>query len=222
MPNKRPFTTHPVRLGLYLSLILVLLVACVFVGIVYHYAHRSPSTRHADAAIVLGAAAWGVNPSPVFRERINHAIDLYKNDQVDKLIFTGGTPKPGFMTEAEVGRRYALNNGVNKSDILLETTSRDTYHNLLYARYEAQANQLHSFIIVSDPYHLARAAYIARDLNMDAETSATPTTRYQQAGPRITFLLQESYLLFMYQWGKFIEWLGDQALPRPLSASNHL
>lgn len=31
-----------------------------------------------DAAIVLGAAAWGDEPSPVFRERINHAIWLYE------------------------------------------------------------------------------------------------------------------------------------------------
>jgi vancomycin permeability regulator SanA len=32
-----------------------------------------------DAAIVLGAAVWGDEPSPVLRERINHAIWLYKN-----------------------------------------------------------------------------------------------------------------------------------------------
>ena len=29
----------------------------------------------ADAAIVLGAAAWDGQPSPVFEERIKHAID---------------------------------------------------------------------------------------------------------------------------------------------------
>ena len=31
----------------------------------------------ADAAIVLGAAVWGGDPSPVFAERIRHAIELY-------------------------------------------------------------------------------------------------------------------------------------------------
>ena len=30
-----------------------------------------PKDAHADAAVVLGAAAWDKRPSPVFRERIN-------------------------------------------------------------------------------------------------------------------------------------------------------
>lgn len=41
---------------------------------------------HADAAIVLGAAVWGKEPSPVFRERILHGIWLYDNGYVDFLI----------------------------------------------------------------------------------------------------------------------------------------
>lgn len=43
-----------------------------------------------DAAVVLGAAIWGDAPSPVFEERINHAIWLYQHDYVNFLIFTGG------------------------------------------------------------------------------------------------------------------------------------
>lgn len=31
-------------------------------------------TRQADAAIVLGASVYDNSPSPVFRERINHAV----------------------------------------------------------------------------------------------------------------------------------------------------
>ncbi|MCA9946390.1 MAG: hypothetical protein KC449_23060, partial [Anaerolineales bacterium] len=36
-------------------------------------------TRPADAAIVLGAAVVRDRPSAVFRERINHAIQLYQS-----------------------------------------------------------------------------------------------------------------------------------------------
>lgn len=46
-----------------------------------------------DVAVVLGAAAWGDEPSPVLRERINHSIWLYENGYVDKIIFTGGKGK---------------------------------------------------------------------------------------------------------------------------------
>ncbi|MGN7073210.1 YdcF family protein, partial [Neisseria sp. P0001.S004] len=89
-----------------------------------------PKDAHADAAVVLGAAAWDKRPSPVFRERINHAITLYQSHRVGKIIFTGGTPKKGFMTEAEVGRRYALKQGIPAHNILFENTSRNTYENL--------------------------------------------------------------------------------------------
>ena len=37
---------------------------------IYSYRSVSPDV-HADAAVVLGAAVWGSDVSPVFRERIN-------------------------------------------------------------------------------------------------------------------------------------------------------
>jgi hypothetical protein len=46
--------------------------------------------RESDVAIVLGAAVWGDEPSPVFLERIKHAVDLRKTDAIGKIIFTGG------------------------------------------------------------------------------------------------------------------------------------
>ena len=131
---------------------------------VYQAGNAQPSlTLKADAAVVLGAAAWDKNPSPVFRERINHAITLYQGGNVEKLIFTGGTPKPGFMTEAEVGRRYALQLGVPADAVLYENRSRDTYQNLVNAGQVAADNNIDSLIIVSDPYHMARAMAMATE-----------------------------------------------------------
>gem|GEM_PF-318966 len=158
----------------------------------------------ADAAVVLGAAAWNKQPSPVFLERINHAIALYQSHRVGKIVFTGGTPKKGYMTEAEVGRRYALKQGIPAKNILFENTSRNTYENLRNIKPILRANSVDSIIIVSDPYHLARAQAIARDLDLNAEVSATPTTRFDAREKKGRFLFQESYLLFLYQfesWG---------------------
>lgn len=77
-----------------LAVVFVVLLACVSMWQVRRDARliAHPSAK-ADAAVVLGAAAWGNKPSPVFRERIAHGIDLYRNGTVGKLIFTGGTPK---------------------------------------------------------------------------------------------------------------------------------
>lgn len=196
------------RLGFWYCLRTVIAGCSLFVGAnyafsvatVYQLSHPQQVPTEADAAIVLGAAAWDKRPSPVFRERINHAINLYRAGIVKKILFTGGSPRAGFMTEAAVGRRYAIRNGVDANDIIYENHSRDTWQNLVNAKTIADDNDLNSFIIVSDPYHLARACFMARDLGLNVQLSPTPTTRYTATQSKLRFIAQESYTLMVYQW----------------------
>lgn len=196
------------RLGFWYCLRTVIAGCSLFVGAnyafsvatVYQHSHPQQVLTEADAAIVLGAAAWDKRPSPVFRERINHAINLYRAGIVKKILFTGGSPRAGFMTEAAVGRRYAIRNGVDANDIIYENHSRDTWQNLVNAKAIADDNDLNSFIIVSDPYHLARACFMARDLGLNVQLSPTPTTRYTATQSKLRFIAQESYTLMVYQW----------------------
>lgn len=144
---------------------------------IYIFAERD-ETVSADAAIVLGAAAWGQNPSPVFRERINHAIALYRQGLVQALIFTGGQGERSALSEAEVARRYALARGVPAGAIFIEDRSTNTRENLGLARAVAQAQGFQRLLIVSTPYHMRRAMHIARDLGLDAYASPTRSTRW--------------------------------------------
>ena len=185
-------------------LIAILAVVCVVVAVfgglaasIYAYADNS-ETLQADAAIVLGAAAWGEQPSPVFRERINHAIDLYQSGQVHKIIFTGGQGESNEPAEAIVARQYALERGVAEADILTETQSRTTEQNLRYARRVAAEHRLSRFLVVSDPLHMRRAMLFAQDLGMDAHPSPTPTSRYQSTRSQAEFLARETYYYFTY------------------------
>lgn len=148
--------------------------------------------RQADAAIVLGAGVWRGNPSPVFRERINHAILLYTEGYVDKIIFTGGIGDRDILSEAEVGANYAMGRGVPAEAILMEKTSTNTIENLANARTVAQANALDNFIIVSTPYHMKRAMWIADDLGMEAYSSPTRSTRWISDRTQRRFLIQET------------------------------
>ena len=189
--------------GIKLCLLVLLVQAAWCTWLVYSYSTRTAS-RRADAAVVLGAAAWGKNPSPVFRERINHGITLYRSNRVGKLIFTGGTPKSGYMTEAEVARRYARSHGVPNKDILLETTSRDTQQNLENTKTLMYNNGLESVVIISDPYHLARAAAVADYVGLDSQTEPTPTSRYSGQN-RAKFMASEVLSLMAFQWWRLSE-----------------
>jgi uncharacterized SAM-binding protein YcdF (DUF218 family) len=164
---------------------------------IYLYGSSTNNIK-ADAAIVLGAAVWGEEPSPVFRERINHAINLYKNGSVKAIIFTGGVGESNEPAEAIVGKNYAIAQQVKAADIFTETQSRTTHQNLKNALEVANAHQLTKFLIVSDPLHMKRAILMARGLGMDAHSSPTPTTRYRSFQSQIEFLSRETYFYFVY------------------------
>ena len=83
--------------GIGLSILLVLGIFGEGAWQVYHIGSQPlPGHVRADVVLVLGAAAWDKRPSPIFRERINHAITLYQSHRVEKIVFTGGTPKKDY------------------------------------------------------------------------------------------------------------------------------
>lgn len=132
----------------------------------------------ADAAIVLGAAVWNGVPSPVFEERIKHAIDLYKTGQVNSIIFTGGVGKSDQLAESVSAKEYAIEQGVAEKYIYCETWSTITYENLKGALEIVEEQKIERVLLVSDPLHMKRAMLMAKDLGLNAYSSPTPTSRY--------------------------------------------
>jgi uncharacterized SAM-binding protein YcdF (DUF218 family) len=185
-------------LGL-MSIFVVIVLSTAFN--IYIYGNTAKQIK-AEAAIVLGAEVWEKEPSPVFRERINHAINLYQQSDIHKIIFTGGVGAGKKLSEAEVGKNYAIKNGIDENNIFIETQSRTTYQNLENAKQvilsvfpKAQSNK---FLIVSDPLHLKRAVMMAQVLGLDAYPSPTPTTRYRSFKSQLEFLVRETYFYFVY------------------------
>jgi vancomycin permeability regulator SanA len=92
----------------------VFVLACVLLAwtsfsawSIYSYAGYSDEVK-ADGIIVLGAAVWKDQPSPVFQERINHAIQLHKDGYAPIIIFTGGKGAGEELAESEVAKQYAI------------------------------------------------------------------------------------------------------------------
>lgn len=164
---------------------------------IYTYGNVS-SEGTADAAVVLGAAVWGDEVSPVFRERINHGVELYRKGRVRKLIFTGGRGNSDEPTESAAAKAFALQHGVPARDILIEEESHTTFENLLYAKRLADAAGARKILIVSDPLHMRRAVSMAEDLGLEAEPSPTPSTRYRSLKSRAGLLAHETYYYLGY------------------------
>ncbi|POZ61353.1 YdcF family protein [Chromobacterium alticapitis] len=153
----------------------------------------------ADAALVLGAAAWGNKPSPVFRERINHAVKLYQSGKVRWIVFTGGTPEPGYPAEADVGREFAARQGVPMTAMLVENQSRTTWQNLSNAREIGKQFGIRSYLLVSDPLHMRRAVLMADDLGLRAFPAPTQSSRFRTFSSWSRFLARETWLYLGYR-----------------------
>lgn len=184
------------RVLVSLSLLLLLWLGYTAFGIVAF--GRQTATENADAAIVLGAAINSKGPTPVFRERIRHAITLYQAGRVGKLVLTGGIGEGMGQAESDSARQYAIGQGVPADDIYIETVSHTTLGNLEEARRVMQEHHLSSALIVSDPLHMKRAMRMAEDLGLAVHSSPTPTTMFQSASAQLPFLLHEMYFLQHY------------------------
>ena len=138
-------------------------------------------------------------PSPVFRERINHSIGLYKDGYIKKIIFTGGKADGKKFSESYVAKKYAESHGVNSKDIFIEEKSKITQENLKFAKEIMIENDLSKALLISDPLHMKRTVLIAKDVNINAFSSPTKTSQYKSSSKKLTFLMRESFFYITYQ-----------------------
>jgi len=159
-------------------------------------------TAPADAVLVLGRSLVDDRPTEVFRARLEHGAKLLQAGFAPRLVVSGGRTGRASRSEAEAGRDYLLESGVDDDVVLLEDRSRHTLENLFFVRETARAAGWGRLLLVSDPLHLARAAALARGLKIEVLLSparAAPP-RKGSAGWALR-ATREAYLLHWYHVG---------------------
>lgn len=127
----------------------------------------------ADAIVVLGAAQYRGQPSPVLRARLDHAIGLFAQGIAPRVVLTGGIAEGDTESEAAVSRTYVLRAGVPDSAVLLENEGRTTGQSLAAVGVLLGARGMQRVVLVSDPFHLFRASLVARRHGLEVLTSPT-------------------------------------------------
>ncbi len=158
--------------------------------------HSAPGP--ASAALVLGAAVLGDEPSPVLVERLRHAEELYRAGDVGKIVVTGGLSPEDDLSEAVASRNWLEAAGVPESDIVLEDQSRTTFENFELAKPLLERAGIEDVLIVSDPLHMRRAKLIADRTGIAADTSPTRTSLYRSWDTVIPFLAREVWFMGQY------------------------
>jgi uncharacterized SAM-binding protein YcdF (DUF218 family) len=130
----------------------------------------------ADAIVVLGAAQYDGEPSPVLRARLDRAVTLYREGRAPLIVVTGGRQEGDRFTQAAAGFLYLREQGVPEAALLLEVDGTSTYTELAATARILRARGLERVLMVSDAYHSRRLLAIADEVGLDGSVSPTGTS----------------------------------------------
>ena len=187
---KRRNVALRVTLAVLLALAVGLVGWCrwVYVQIESYAAHdQAADVVHADAIGVFGAAEYDGKPSPVYRARLDHALELYHRGVAPLIVTLGGSGGDQY-TEGAVGQEYLEGMGVPEDAVIAETESRNTEDSARRIAVIARTNGLRRLVIVSDGTHLFRIHEICSADGLDVLTSPRPRVAVEggsQQGERI-------------------------------------
>ncbi len=146
--------------------------AFVFVLVVAQLDQREA----ADVIVVLGAAQYNGRPSPVFRARLDHALELWGEGLAPAIVVTGGVGRGDKESEATVGRRYLLARQVPDSALVVQPQGRSTQASMNAVAAWLGERGRRRAILVSDPFHMLRLRLEARRTGLAAYTSPTDSS----------------------------------------------
>lgn len=150
----------------------------------------------ADAIVVLGAQVYrNGRPSAALRGRVRRAVALSHAGLAPRLILTGGVGEAG-IAEAAVMEALAVAHGVPADALILESRATRTLESARSVGAIARAAGWRSVIVVSDPFHLRRAALLFRAEGLAVQTAATDD-RYFSARSRRFYRARETAALIV-------------------------
>jgi len=116
-----------------------------------------------DAILVLGSGVRGNYPTPILKERLDTGVYLYENGIAPKIIMSGDHGRE-YYDEVNIMKDYAIEKGVPSEDIFMDHAGFSTYESMYRVGYIFGAKRV---IVVSQKYHLYRAIYIGKRLDLD-------------------------------------------------------
>lgn len=162
--------------------------------------HDDASTVDAtDLVLVLGAAQYQGEPSPVFIGRLDHAKLLWDDDRADRIVVLGAGQPGDTSTEAEAGREYLIDQGIPRWAVDAVPEGSTTLESLQAASDYMQEGGWDTAFLVSDPWHNLRLKRMAEDVGIRGYASATWQSAATSPETRSEGYLREIFAYLYYR-----------------------
>ena len=121
---------------------------------------------HADIAVVLGNRVYADGRlSPVLQGRVDRALRLYREGQVERIMVSGGRGlRDDKYPEGLAMKQYLVAHGLPANRIIEDNDGENTYWTAKDFLPVADSLHVSSAIVVSSFYHVTRTKYIIRKL----------------------------------------------------------
>ena len=148
----------------YVVLYFVLINVFIFIT-VFKKPQKKQKQNKYDCAIVCGFPANSDgSPSLIMKSRVEKAIELYRHNKINYIIFSGGKVYNTYE-EAAIMEKYAISLGLDKKIIIKENKAISTYHNLLYCTKIMNEHNFNSCLVVTNGWHLRKLIIMLEKIN---------------------------------------------------------
>jgi len=145
-------------------LILVMInVYMMFYSKKYIKSPEDIALKDIDCILVLGAGVRRNSPSPMLEDRLLTSMELYNLKKAPKILVTGDHEYNDY-DEVNVMKNYLKENNIPSKDIFMDHAGLSTYDSIYRAKKIFKVNKV---IIITQEYHLYRAIYISKKLDME-------------------------------------------------------
>jgi len=191
------FLLRWIRRTITVIVLLALIAPAYGISQVWRAAHN-PIVRQADVIVILGTAQLNGRPGEALEARLIEAKRVYDLGYAP-LIITVGAGAPGDRTtEAASGKYWLRTHGVPSRKITAIEEGRDTLVSTKEYAAVMKKRYISDVIIVTDPFHCARAITMAKDQGVLGTCSPVQTGPNTLENSGYKYLIREAGAYLAY------------------------
>ncbi|MFH1286183.1 MAG: ElyC/SanA/YdcF family protein [Candidatus Magasanikbacteria bacterium] len=129
-----------------------------------------------QTALILGAMVFANgNLSDITKDRALTAIELYEKQKTEYILISGDHGRENY-DEVNTIKDFLIENNVPKNIIFLDHAGFDTYDSMYRAK---KIFEVENMIIITQQFHIPRALYIGKNLDMDIVAVVSDKQQYR-------------------------------------------
>ena len=161
-------------------------------------AANNPVVRQADVIVVLGTAQLNGKPGDALEARLVEAKRIFELGYAPTIITVGAGAPGDRTTEAASGKYWLRTEGISSRKITAVEEGRDTLTSTKAYAVVMKKRYVSDVIIVTDPFHCARAITMANDQGVLATCSPVQTGPNTLDNSGYRYLIREAAAYLAY------------------------